>query len=111
MSQPPESPDPLNDLLDRFEAPACKPPLKTEVWRRIQALDTQEESRLGFGWLFSFLAKPPVAVLFVACCLFLGLFLAEVRVSRLEHARSVRFAKSYLELVDPVLRSDTGGQP
>jgi len=52
------------------------------------------------------LSRPPFAALFVACCALLGLFLAEVRVNRHEREQSALLARSYLQLIDPLLKED-----
>jgi hypothetical protein len=48
--------------------------------------------------------------MFVASCALLGLFLAEVRVNRLQRERSSQLARSYLQLIDPLLRADAGAK-
>jgi hypothetical protein len=45
--------------------------------------------------------------MFVASCALLGLFLAEVRVNQQQRERSAQLARSYLQLIDPLLKSDT----
>jgi hypothetical protein len=44
--------------------------------------------------------------MFVASCALLGLFLAEVRVNRQQRERSTQLARSYVQLIDPLIRSD-----
>lgn len=98
-------PDPLDPLLDRWrEVPEPPPRLAAEVWRRI-ARSGETPAPLPPWWtaVAAWFARPPFAVLFIASCALLGLFLAEVRVNRLEHARSAQLARSYLQLIDPVL--------
>jgi len=98
-------PDPLDPLLDRWnEIPDPPPRLAAEVWRRIA--HSEEESAQVFPWWAPFeawFARPPFAVLFIASCALLGLFLAEVRLNRLESERSTQLARSYLQLIDPLL--------
>jgi hypothetical protein len=103
-------PDPLDPILDRWETPADRmPSLAPAVWRRIQ--DAQSRPGL-FSWLMDSLANPPVAVLFAACCVFLGLFLAEVRINREQRQRGALLARSYIQLIDPLLKSaNEGGAP
>jgi len=48
-------------------------------------------------------ARPSFAVMFVASCALLGLFLAEVRVNHRQRERSEQLARSYLQLIDPLL--------
>jgi hypothetical protein len=50
------------------------------------------------------MSRPPFAALFVASCALLGLFLAEVRVNRQQRERSAEIARSYVQLIDPLLR-------
>jgi hypothetical protein len=96
-------PDPLDPLLDRWsEAPDPSPRLSAEVWHRIAQVDAEPVD----GWwsvVESWFARPPFAVLFIASCALLGLFLAEVRVNQLQRARSEQLARSYLQLIDPLL--------
>jgi hypothetical protein len=42
-------------------------------------------------------------VAFVAACTLLGLFLAEVRLSRLRSEHDAQLVQSYLRLIDPLL--------
>lgn len=98
-------PDPLDPLLDRWnDLPEPPPRLAAEVWRRIA--HSGEESAPVLPWwspISAWFARPPFAVLFIASCALLGLFLAEVRLNRLENERSAQLARSYLQLIDPVL--------
>jgi hypothetical protein len=106
MSTPP---DPLDPLLDRWSEPSEPASnLAPEVWRRIALSETGRPE--GGGWwgeIDAWLSRPPFAVLFVTCCVLLGLFLAEVRVNRLQRERSAELARSYLQLIDPLLKSET----
>ena len=52
-------------------------------------------------------SRPSFAVAFVAACMLLGLFLAEVRLSRLQAERSAQLAQSYLRLIDPLMDQST----
>jgi hypothetical protein len=101
--------DPLDSLLDRWrETPpaARSDSLAPEVWRRIAATETA--SRPGwFARVVLEFARPAFAVTFAAACVLLGLFLAEVRVSRLQRERNAEMAKSYLRLIDPLLTVDS----
>lgn len=98
-------PDPLDPLLDRWDrVPEPPPRLAAEVWRRIAR--SEEETPPPLPWWAPFeawFARPPFAVLFIASCALLGLFLAEVRINRLESERSTQLARSYLQLIDPLL--------
>ena len=104
MSNPP---DPLDPLLDRWsETAEPAPNLIPEVWRRIALVDTgRSEPTSVWGEIDAWLSRPPFAVLFVTCCALLGLFLAEVRVNHLQRERSAELARSYLQLIDPLLKA------
>jgi len=98
-------PDPLDPLLDRWsDLPPPPPRLSAEVWQRIAQAEAKP-IRPATWWtsVEAWFARPPFAVLFVACCALLGLYLAEVRVNRLESERSAQLARSYLQLIDPLL--------
>lgn len=98
-------PDPLDPLLDRWsKIPEAPPRLSAEVWHRIAL--TEGESDQPAGWwatVETWFARPSFAVMFVAACAMTGLFLAEVRVNHLQRARSEQLARSYLQLIDPLL--------
>jgi hypothetical protein len=99
-------PDPLDPLLDRWtDSGEPRPNLAPEVWRRIMLAEAGE----GGVWaeVMAWLARPPFAAMFVASCALLGLFLAEVRVNREQREHSSQLARSYLQLIDPLLKSDT----
>ena len=102
------SQDPLDPLLDRWAEPKGPTPnLAPEVWRRIAA---EEEKRPLVRALWaefdSWLSRPPFATLFVTCCALLGLFLAEVRVNHQQREQSALLARSYLQLIDPMLKGN-----
>ena len=44
--------------------------------------------------------------MFVASCALLGLFLAELRLNHEQSQRNTQLAQSYLQLIDPLLKSD-----
>ncbi len=97
-------PDPLDALLNHWSGtPQPSPRLPSEVWRRIAL----EESKPAGWWRESesWFGRPSFAVLFVASCMLLGLFLAELRVSHLQRERSAQLARSYLLLIDPLLNT------
>lgn len=101
-------PDPLDPLLDRWAEPTEPAPnLAPEVWRRISLIERSSAETGGF-WseIDAWLSRPPFAVLFVACCALLGLFLAEVRVNRLQREHSAVLERSYLQLIDPLLKAE-----
>jgi hypothetical protein len=103
-------PDPLDPILDLWkDPPKPAPGLAPEVWRRI--LLDEGATRDGF-WAeaAAWLSRPPFAAMFVASCALLGLFLAEVRVNRVQRERSSQLARSYLLLIDPLLRAGPEGK-
>jgi hypothetical protein len=95
--------DPLDDLLDRWQPPAnAVPDLRAEIRHQIAVATLTERS----GWLSRLedvFARPSFAVAFVAACVLLGLFLAEARVSRLHAAYGAQIARSYVQLIDPLV--------
>jgi hypothetical protein len=98
-------PDPLDPLLDRWsEVPEPPPRLSVEVWQRIAI--AEGATRQSTGWwimIEAWFARPPFAVMFVASCALLGLFLAEVRLNHLQRERGEQLARSYLQLIDPLM--------
>ncbi len=98
-------PDPLDPLLDRWSAtPEPSPRLSAEVWQRIALTEGAPDKAAGrWAAVEAWFARPPFAVMFIACCAMLGLYLAEVRVNHLQRARSEQLARSYLQLIDPLL--------
>lgn len=103
----PPPPDPLDPLLDRWAGPAGPDAsLVPEVWHRIAL---EERNQGVFARLLvsvdAWLSRPPFAALFVTCCALLGLFLAEVRVNRQQREQSAQLARSYLQLIDPLLKT------
>jgi hypothetical protein len=102
----PTPPDPLDPLLDRWTEPEEPAPnLAPEVWRRIAHLESGGRDG-AWAEIFAWLARPPFAVMFVASCALLGLFLAEVRVNREQREHGSQLARSYLQLIDPLLKAD-----
>lgn len=103
------NPDPLDPLLDHWSnTPDPSPRLTSEVWRRI-ALAEQTSHAEPRGWwasLNSLFARAPFAAMFVVTCALLGLFLAEIRVNQQQRERSAQLARSYLQLIDPLLKAD-----
>ncbi|HVU16846.1 MAG TPA: hypothetical protein VHD32_07970 [Candidatus Didemnitutus sp.] len=106
------TPDPLDPLLDRWkETPEPPPRLQAEIWRRI-AIAEKTAGPEGFRAVVeSWFARPPFAAMFVVSCALLGLFLAEVRVGHLQRERSQQLARSYLQLIDPLLTADNDRHP
>ena len=99
-------PDPLDPLLDRWsEIPAPPPHLSVEVWQRIAvAEETSRGSTTGWwSTVEAWFVRLPFAVMFVASCALLGLFLAEVRLNHIQRERGEQLARSYLQLIDPLM--------
>jgi hypothetical protein len=97
--------DPLDPLLDSWKEPDLpQPSLAPEVWRRIELA---EKARGGiWAGIDAWLSRPPFAVLFVVSCALLGLFMAEVRVNQEQRTHSAQLARSYLQLIDPLMKAD-----
>lgn len=70
-------------------------------------MDTRAERPGLLARLDAVFSRPSFAIAFVAACMLLGLFLAEVRLSRLQAARSAQLAESYLRLIDPLIDQST----
>jgi len=105
--------DPLDDLLERWQAESPPAPMAPEVWRRIAAAESAPATvNAPAGWLArleTVFTRPSFAVVFVTACVFLGLFLAEARLARLQAERNAQVARQYLELIDPLFA--VSGQP
>lgn len=100
-------PDPLDPLLDSWKEPdEPQANLAPEVWRRIGLAEKGRSDGFWAG-IDAWLSRPPFAVLFVVSCALLGLFLAEVRVNREQREHSAQLARSYLQLIDPLMKADT----
>jgi len=108
LSQPPmPTPhDPLDPLLDRWaDVPAPPADLSAEVWRRIAQHEETLHGPEGFwSGLDAWMSRPPFAALFITSCALLGLFLAEVRINRQQRDQSTELARSYVQLIDPLLK-------
>ncbi len=99
-------PDPLDHLLDRWsEMPESPPRLSVEVWQRIAVAEGNARGSPTGWWAMveAWFVRPPFAIMFVASCALLGLFLAEVRLNHLQRERSEQLARSYLQLIDPLM--------
>jgi len=101
--------DPLDPLLERWRdaAPPLPEHLTAEVWRRIAAAETPAPYLSLLARIEAAFARPSFAMAFVAACMLLGLFLAEVRISRLQAEHNTQLVQSYLRLIDPLLESAT----
>ena len=97
--------DPLDELLNQC-ASAPEPPaqLAQKIHRQIAA-QPATPSPSWVARLDVVFARPSFAVAFVAACMLLGLFLAEARLSRWHAARGAEIARSYVQLIDPILQS------
>lgn len=102
------SPDHLDPLLKKWgQTPPVVPPLSGEIWQRIaaaQAAPSTPDWRTSVGTAF---ARPSFAAAFIAACILLGMFLAEVRVTQLHHDRDLQLLQSYLQLIDPLVSAPT----
>jgi hypothetical protein len=101
-------PDPLDPLLDCWaDSPVSEADVTSNVWRRIAKAEAAGPAPTGF-WegLGALISRPPVAALFVTSCALLGLFLAEVRINRHERERSAELARSYVRLIDPLMKAN-----
>lgn len=100
--------DELDNLLEQWQVtPASDPQLKHRVWTRIAAGSTRTNQRLP-DWLTSFMSiisRPLGATGFVAASIVCGLFLAEMRVSKIKSVHTEELAKSYIQLID--VRTET----
>lgn len=95
--------DPLDELLDRWQPPAnAMPDLRAEIRREIAATDAMQRDA-WFNRIEAAFARPSFAIAFVAACVLFGLFLAESRVSRLHAAYGAQVARSYVQLIDPLV--------
>ena len=96
--------DPLDSLLDRWhETPEPPPHLEREVWRLIAVIDNRAERPGLLARIEAAFLRPSFAVTFVAACMLLGLFLAEMRLARLHAERGSQIAQSYLKMIDPLI--------
>lgn len=103
------TPDPLDAALEALRASTPTQPesVQHEVWRRIAHGENATPAAPLPWWhrLEAAFARPAFAAAFVAACLLLGLFLAEMRLTRLQAERTAALEQSYLRLVDPLFRS------
>ncbi len=95
--------DPLDELLNRLP-PAPEPPaeLAAKIHRHLAA----QSAAVPSSWLLRLdvvFGRPSFAAAFIAACVLLGLFLAEARLSRWHAARGAEMARSYVQLIDPLL--------
>jgi hypothetical protein len=100
--------DPLNSLIARSRAvpPPPAPSVAPEVWRRIRVASSAAPRSAWWARAEAVFAQPAFAVAFVAACMLGGLFLAEMRVSRLQAERNLLLARSYVRMITPLLDSE-----
>lgn len=91
----PASPDPLPPLLDRWGQPPPFRSLADDLHARLAAAPGRESETIFL--------RPAFAAMFVAACVLLGLFLAEVRVSRRHRDRDAQLLESYRRLIEPLV--------
>ena len=95
--------DPLDEMLERCRAVPEPPP---QIPARVARLVAESHSLAPSNWmerLDAACARPSFASAFVAACVLLGLFLAEARITRIHAAQGAQMARSYLQLIDPLL--------
>lgn len=103
MKPPPD--DPLEPLLDQWSAtPEPSPRLRADVWQKIATRDHSPRfENSGWTTFSTWLERPAFAVAFVAACALLGVVLAELRIGQIQRERNAQLARSYLELIDPLV--------
>jgi len=99
--------DPLDDLLDKWQPSSPPPDLRAEIRREIIRTRHHAESMSWFTRLELAFSRPSFAATFVAACVLFGLFLAEVRVTRQHALYGAQIARSYVQLIDPLLVAET----
>jgi hypothetical protein len=99
--------DPLDDLLDRWQHSSPPPDLRSEIRREITRAQHQAEATSWFARLELAFSRPSFAATFVAACVLFGLFVAEVRVARQHALYGAQIARSYVQLIDPLLAEQT----
>lgn len=98
------SPDPLDRLFAawRDEVPPAVPSVAAAVRERLRNESLSGKPRARLARIEAAFSRPSFATAFVAACVLLGLFLAEVRITRRDHERTARIEQSYLRLIDPL---------
>lgn len=102
----PNDQDPLNKLLDQWKVEPRERSLASEVWRELERRDALSRRISLLDRLEAVFARPSFSIVFVISCVLLGLFLAEIRVARVQSARSTALAQSYIELINPLLEDE-----
>ncbi len=98
--------DPLNQLLDRWKVDTPETQLSSKVWREIERRGLEARTTGLLGSLENLFARPSFSIGLVLGCVLLGLFLAEIRVAKIQSDRSTVLAQSYLQLINPLLEED-----
>ncbi len=105
----PETPDPLDPLINRWKSDELLPreSLHAEVWRRIADAEAHSTSGGWWGHIDAIFARPSFNFAFIAACTLFGLFLAELRLSRLQAQRNIQLAQAYVRLIDPLIEKSS----
>lgn len=105
--------DPLDSLLNEWGNAPSVESLSADVRQQLAEPAAASSRRPAPWWatLDAAVSRPSFAVAFVAACVLLGLFLAELRVSRLHRERDVRLIQSYRQLIDPLLTATPAEPP
>jgi hypothetical protein len=107
-------PDPLDDLISAWREPtAAQPDLRRRVWQRIDAAESHPSAARPAFWLETLgaLFRQRTAVAWVVVCVVLGVVSAEIRATRVQPAEIARVATTYLQIINPLLRTTSGGPP
>jgi hypothetical protein len=103
--------EPLDELLARWNPPpGVMPDLRAEI-RRELARARAVDRGTWFSRLDSAFSRPSFAIAFISACVLLGLFLAEARVTQLHARYGAQVARSYVQLIDPLLESQMNAAP
>lgn len=99
--------DPLEVMLEQIRA--TTPPLpgsvSREVWRRISEIEARTARPGVWTRIELAFSRPAFATAFLVACVLCGLFIAELRVSRLRAEQKNMVEQNYLQLIDPLLES------
>lgn len=98
-------------MLDRWQPPAHVVPDLRHSVRHAISCSNPPETQSWRSRLEAVFARPSFAITFVAACVLLGLFLAEARVSRLHAAYGAQVARTYVQLIDPLIDTVHGATP
>lgn len=101
------SPDPLDEFLDRWQRSSPPPDLRAEIRRELSRTQQHRDATPWYARIEMVFSRPSFAATFVAACVLFGLFLAEVRVTRQHALYGAQIARSYVQLIDPLLAAET----